>query len=528
MGSDVSEIEDLVRNGETGNIEFKEYLSRGVHLKKDRKQGLASQMKYRVLSGKGRAIYLIGVSDEGEIKGLPKGKFQETIEVLESITGEAGLTIVDRSYLRYNGGTVGKVVIEEWRTGKEHLLIATAGHVDHGKSTLVGTLVSGNLDDGRGKTRRYLDTQKHEIERGLSADLSYAVYGFGDDGEVFRIKNPLSKRDKAGVVGRSKKLVSFVDTVGHEPWLRTTIRGIVGQKLDYGVLTIAGDDGITHVTKEHLAIFLAMELPVIIVITKCDRAVKKHLEGEIAGLLDLVGKVPKFIRSERDIELLPPFGETGLLVPVLRTSAKTGEGLGLLDELFLRLPKRATKLEREKEFLMYIDKVYQVPGVGVVVSGSIKQGVVNKGDEMFLGPDAEGKFHGVRVSSMEIHHFAVDSAEVGEIIGISLKGLDLEMHRGMVLSASPDLKTSKEFKADVVVLNHPTKISDGYEPVIHLETISESIMVTPLDADYLAAGDRGRVKMRFKYRPYYIKEGQKFIFREGRSKGIGRVVETGR
>ncbi|MEE8168176.1 MAG: GTP-binding protein [Candidatus Hydrothermarchaeales archaeon] len=525
MALDVSEIEALVRNGETENVEFKEYLRRKIHLEKDRKQGLASQMKYRVLNGRGRAIYLVGVSDGGEIKGLPRGKFDETIDVLGSIAKEAGLAITEKNYFRYNGGTVGKLVIEEWKMSKEHLLIGTAGHVDHGKSTLVGTLVSGQLDDGSGKTRRYLDTQKHEIERGLSADLSYAVYGFGDNGKAIRLNNPLSKKEKASVVANSKKIVTFVDTVGHEPWLRTTIRGIVGQKLDYGVLTIAADDGITHVTKEHLAILLAMELPVIIVITKNDKTIKHDLEDEIAGLLSLIGKVPKFIYSERDLELLPPFWETMVLVPVVKTSAKSGEGLELLDKLFMRLPKRASVVDRAKEFLMYLDKVYHVPGVGTVVSGSIKQGAVKKGDELFLGPDVDGKFHRVRVSSMEIHHFSVDSAEVGEIIGIALKGLDMEIERGMVLTAVRNLETTKEFEADIIVLNHPTKISDGYEPVIHLETLSESIRITPLDAEFLAAGDRGRVRMKFKYHPYYLKEGQKFVFREGKSKGVGTVIK---
>lgn len=514
----------MARRGETANVEFKEYLKKKIHLEKDRMQGLASQMRYRVLSGNGRAIYLVGVDDKGEIHGLNQRHYDETVEVLDVIAREAGLSIIERNCYPHNGGVVGKLIIETLRLTKEHLLIGTAGHVDHGKSTLVGTLVSGELDDGDGKTRRYLDTQKHEIERGLSADLSYAVYGFDGEGRVMRLKNPLSKREKAGVVEKAGKIVSFVDTVGHEPWLRTTIRGIVGQKLDYGVLTIAVDDGITHVTKEHLGILLAMDLPVIIAVTKCDRPVRKNLEVEIADLLALVGKVPQFLRSEHDIEMLQPFWETKFLVPVVRTSAKTGEGLELLDRLFLHLPKRAARFERDKDFLMYIDKVYTVPGVGTVVSGSIKQGVVKKGVELLLGPDADGVFHKVKVASLEIHHFSVDTAEVGEIIGIALKNPDLEIRRGMVLAEDVEVKASKEFEADIVILNHPTRVADGYEPVIHLETISETIRITPLDAEFLAAGDRGLVRMRFKYHPYCIREGQRFIFREGRSKGIGTVV----
>ena len=127
----------------------------------------------------------------------------------------------------------------------EHIVVGTAGHVDHGKSTLVGSLVTGQPDDGEGGTRSYLDVQPHEIERGLSADLSYGVYGFVD-GEPARVDDPTRKGDRAAVVADADRLVSFVDTVGHEPWLRTTIRGLVGQKLDYGLLTVAADDGPTE------------------------------------------------------------------------------------------------------------------------------------------------------------------------------------------------------------------------------------------------------------------------------------------
>jgi elongation factor 1-alpha len=79
---------------------------------------------------------------------------------------------------------------------RKHLLVGVAGHVDHGKSTLVGTLTTGSLDNGSGQTRIFLDVQKHEIERGLSADLSFAVYGFCNDKPV-RVENPLKKKEKS-------------------------------------------------------------------------------------------------------------------------------------------------------------------------------------------------------------------------------------------------------------------------------------------------------------------------------------------
>jgi len=524
----MKELLRLAGRGEGGNLEFKRRLSRSVHLRRERKQSLACQLRYRAASGSGRAVYLIGVDDSGSVVGLSRDELEESVEVLSEIAAEAGFAITSRKDYALNGRHCAMLVLERSRLEKEHLLIAVAGHVDHGKSTLVGTLVSGEADDGSGKTRRYLDTRKHEIERGLSAELSYAVYGFTSSGEPVRLRNPLSRRERAEVVRKAAKVVSFVDTVGHEPWLRTTIRGIVGQKLDYGLLTIAGNEGITHITKEHLGIMLAMDLPVIVVITKCDLAGDlKELQREIARLLAVVGRVPKFIDSLKDLEQLGSFWQTGALVPVLAVSAVTGEGLELLDRLLYMLPKRVSQPERSASFLMYIDKIYSIQGVGMVVSGSVKRGAVRRGETLFLGPDREGKFHRVRSTSIEVHHLSVENAEVGEVVGIAIKGSPVEPRRGMVLS-SAELKAARAFTAEIVVLNHPTRIASGYEPVVHLETISEAVVLEPLEREYLAAGDRGRVRMTFKYHPHYVEVGQRFVFREGRSKGIGVVTEVHR
>ncbi|NOZ83106.1 MAG: GTP-binding protein [Euryarchaeota archaeon] len=522
----MKELLKLAGRGEGGNLEFKRCLSRRVHLQRDRKQSLACQLRYRAANGSGRAVYLIGVDDSGQVHGLSREELEESVEVLSEIASEAGFTVTRRKDYAMNGRYCAMLVLERSRLEKEHLLVAIAGHVDHGKSTLVGTLVSGELDDGSGRTRRYLDTRKHEIERGLSADLSYAVYGFTSSGEPVRLRNPLSKRERAEVVSRAAKLVSFVDTVGHEPWLRTTIRGIVGQKLDYGILTVAANEGITHITKEHLGIMLAMDLPVIVVITKSDLVEDvAELQRELSRLLALVGRVPKFIDSPRDLEQLGNFWQTGALVPVLAVSAVTGEKLELLERLLYMLPKRVSQPERSAEFLMYIDKIYRVPGAGTVVSGSVKRGSVRRGERLYLGPDADGRFHRVRSTSIEVHHLSVENAEVGEVVGIAIKGTELEPRRGMVLS-SAELRAAKSFTAEVVVLNHPTRVAAGYEPVVHLETISEAVVLEPLEREYLAAGDRGRVRMTFKYHPHYVEVGQRFVFREGRSKGIGVVTEV--
>ena len=84
---------------------------------------------------------------------------------------------------------------------------------------------------------------------------------------------------------------------------------------------------------------------------------------------------------------------------------------------------------------------------------------------------------------------------------------------------------SREFAAEVMVLNHPTRIHDGYEPVVHLETVSETVSIHP-DEGQLLPGDSGAATVRFKFRPYTVEEGQRFVFREGSSKGVGTVTDV--
>ena len=540
MSADRSALRRAIERGERdgGEIEFKERLTREVHLTDGRMESLVAQLRHRVLSGDGEATYVLGVTDDGGLAGISPDAFSETMDVLSLLADEADTHIADvetwSAGSAGDGSTAGLVGLATLREGgmfetdDDHLVIGTAGHVDHGKSTLVGTLVTGRADDGEGGTRGFLDVQPHEVERGLSADLSYAVYGFDDDGgEPVRMDNPHRKSDRAGIVEEADRLVSFVDTVGHEPWLRTTIRGLVGQKLDYGLLVVAADDGPTKTTREHLGILLATELPTIVAITKTDAVSDERLaevEREVESTLRDAGQTPLLVDRHGIDTAVAEVGDG--VVPLLRTSAVTKEGIGTLDRLFETLPKRATP-ERE-EFRMYVDRSYKVTGVGAVASGTVNSGTVENGDELLLGPMADGSFREVEVRSIEMHYHRVDKATAGRIVGIALKGVDeSELERGMALvprEIDPD--PVREFEAEVMVLNHPTRIQEGYEPVVHVETVSEAAVFDP-EGGRLLPGDTGRTTVRFKFRPYLVDEGQRFVFREGSSKGVGTVRSIG-
>ncbi|WP_324663955.1 GTPBP1 family GTP-binding protein [Haloarcula sediminis] len=540
MSPDRAVLQRALDRGEQegGSVEFKERLTEDLHLSEGRLESLAAQLRHRVLSGDGEATYVVGVTDDGGLAGISPTEFSESMDVLSLLAEEAGAHIEEVQTWGVDSaggdssedatqGIVGVATIREGAVleDDDHIVVGTAGHVDHGKSTLVGSLVTGEADDGEGNTRGFLDVQPHEVERGLSADLSYGVYGFDGDGPV-RMDNPHRKTDRARVVEESDRLVSFVDTVGHEPWLRTTIRGLVGQKLDYGLLTVAADDGVTETTREHLGILLATELPTIVALTKTDLVTDdrvSEVEREVERALRDVDKTPLRVERHGVDAAIEEISET--VVPVVTTSAVTQDGLDTLDEMFERLPKTGGEVG---EFRLYIDRTYNVQGVGAVASGTVKSGEVEAGDELLLGPMQDGGFREVEVRSIEMHYHRVDEAKAGRIVGIALKGVrEADIERGMVLlPREADPHPVREFEAEVMVLNHPTRIGDGYEPVVHLETISEAAQFYP-EGGQLLPGDAGRTTVRFKFRSYLVEEGQKFVFREGRSKGVGTVTDVG-
>ncbi|MFB6268544.1 MAG: GTPBP1 family GTP-binding protein [Halobacterium sp.] len=539
MGRDRARLVAALESGEQegGSVEFKERFSRDVHLADGRMESLAAQLRHRVLSGDGEAEYVLGVTDDGGLAGVSPETFSETMDVLSLLAEEAGAHIADvqtwgvDSVADGDGpeeGIVGVATVQDGASltqEDDHLIVGTAGHVDHGKSTLVGSLVTGDPDDGDGDTREFLDVQPHEVERGLSADLSYGVYGFDEDGPL-HVRNPDRKDERAAVVEQADRVVSFVDTVGHEPWLSTTIRGLVGQKLDYGLLTVAADDGPTETTKEHIGVLLATELPTIVAITKTDIVDDERVvevEREVERLLRNTGRSPLPVERHGVDAAVEEIGDN--VVPIVRTSAVTMQGMDVLDELFERLPKTTAA---SGPFRMYIDRTYNVTGVGAVASGTVKSGTVEAGDELLLGPFPDGEFKTVEVRSIEMHYHRVDRAQAGRIVGIALKGVrEEDVERGMVLlPGHADPEPVREFEAEVMVLNHPTRIDAGYEPVVHLETIGEAARFEPSDGQLLP-GDTGETSVRFKFRPYLVEEGQRFVFREGASKGVGTVTSVG-
>ena len=157
MAPDRAVLERALDAGERegGSVEFKERLTKDLHLADGKLESLAAQLRHRVLSGDGEATYVVGVTDAGGLAGISHDDFAESMDVLSLLAEEADAHIESVDTWGIEDGLVGVATIREGALLEDdgHIVVGTAGHVDHGKSTLVGSLVTGRPDDGEGSTR---------------------------------------------------------------------------------------------------------------------------------------------------------------------------------------------------------------------------------------------------------------------------------------------------------------------------------------------------------------------------------------
>lgn len=491
-------------------------------------------MRYRLNEGGGEAFYEIGVSDDGEPIGLTEEEIEKSLQVLERAAGLIGAKC---RLLRVGKGRVGKIAEVHIRVSREgrlpiFLVIPVLGNVDAGKSSLVGVLCTGELDDGRGSAMSKVARYVHEIKSGRTSSISTHPLGFTDDGQVVN-HSLLSPLDEAQVFLKSSKIVNLVDLGGHERYLRTTLKGVMGRTPDYALLVVGANAGIVGTTKEHLGITVALKIPIAVVITKVDMVGEERVRevlDDIFRLLKMPGinKIPLLVKDVDDISVAVKTMPSGRVTPVFLVSNKTGHGLNLLTLFLNLLPQRMRWEENvDKPFLMYIDDKFNVRGVGTVVSGLVLQGSVGVDDYVQIGPFDDGSSRIVRVKSIHLHRVSVQRAFPGQDVCLALSNIDYdEVAKGMcILDKSQVLKPVRVFRARVTVLHHPTTIWRGYNAVIHIHTIRQTAELLESSCEPLRTGVTAYVSFRFKYKPVYIRVGDWFVFREGRTRGIGVVTD---
>lgn len=501
---------------------------------RERLERLSTQIKYRVEEGGGEALFVLGIDDVGRIIGMNKEELDNSIKILEKAANAVGIASKVIRVEEYGGKFIAQILLRYKREENLPILlkIPLLGNVDSGKSTILGVLVTGELDDGRGKAMKMIARYLHEVVSGRTSSINYRVLGFDEVGEVvnYKLSSPL---DEANIYLKSSKVITFVDLAGHEKYLRTTLKGVLGHEDDYIMFVIGANAGPIGMAREHLGIAVALKIPLFVVITKVDMVhptILKRVVSEIKRLLKLPGvdKIPMIIKDINDVVVASSNMQSGRLVPIFLVSSVTGVGIDLLRMFLNLLPPRLRWDDKAKGlFKLYIDDKFNVSGVGTIVSGLIHSGRISPGDQVFLGPFSDGSFRKVRIKSIEINRVPVWNAKAGQDVALALAGVKYdEIIKGMVLldkNAKP--KAIWRFDAEVTILRHPTTIKSGYQAVLHIHTIRQAAIFENTGGKYLRTGDTARVRLKFMYRPEYIEPGDRFVFREGRTRGLGRIIK---
>lgn len=191
------------------------------------------------------------------------------------------------------------------------------------------------------------------------------------------------------------------------------------------------------------------------------------------------------------------------------------------------------RYDADAPFEFHVNDTFSVPFVGTVVSGIIKSGVVHAGDNVIIGPDSLGQFTQTSIRSIERKRIAVPAASAGQSASFALKKIRRkEVRKGMVvlpkpLDGAPLPKVYSEFVADVLILNHVTTIKKKYQAMLHVGPVSQTCSIIDVDRPFIRTGDRATVAFRFVQRPEYLAPGDRLLFREGRTKGLGIVKAVG-
>lgn len=354
------------------------------------------------------------------------------------------------------------------------MIVATAGHVDHGKTLLVKALTGVDTD-----------RLPEEKKRGLTIDLGFAYHDLGDG-----------------------ELTGFVDVPGHERFIRTMLAGVSG--IDFVVFVVAADDGPMPQTAEHLAIMDLLEVRHgVVALTKIDRVSESRVAEVTAGIADLLAAT---CLSE---------------APIIPVSAMTGEGIEALRESIRTAAGEVPARVIEGNFRLAIDRSFLLAGAGRVVTGTVFSGMAQVGDQLMLAP-ARAE---VRVREIHAQNRASDKAVAGQRCALNVVGGDLrrtEIHRGDWIVAEPACFGVTRFDARIRVLPEEARALKNRTPVhVHAGAADVTGRVVTLDGADIAPGAEGLVQIQLD-RAIGMVHGDRVILRDQsalRTLGGGVVLD---
>lgn len=492
---------------------------------------LQKKLMERIEDGRGETIFDIGIAEDDGESGLKEDEYDASVATLQSLAATLDADCVLLRQRKTEQGLAGQYLVRRRVVQQDFLEIrvAVVGNVDAGKSTLLGVLTHGELDNGRGHARQKLFRHKHEMESGRTSSVGNDILGFDSLGNVVN-KPEHGSLDWVKICEKSSKVITFIDLAGHERYLKTTVFGMTGHVPDFSMLMVGANAGIVGMTKEHLGLALALSVPVFVVVTKIDMCPPNVLQDTLRLLVRILKspgcrKVPVMVKSSDDVVISATNFVSERLCPIFQVSNVNGDNLDLL-KMFLNLltTRMASHDSEPAEF--QIDDTYSVPGVGTVVSGTTLKGVIRLNDTLMLGPDPLGHFIPIAVKSIHRKRMAVREVRGGQTASFALKKIKRsQIRKGMVM-VSPALNPTAcwEFEGEILVLHHPTTISSRYQAMVHCGSIRQTASILSMSAECLRTGDKAVVHFRFIKHPEYLKPGQRMVFREGRTKAVGNVL----
>ncbi len=392
---------------------------------------------------------------------------------------------------------------------KPHLNLVFIGHVDHGKSTLVGRLLydSGALSE---QEYRKLEAEAQERGKGTFA-FAYAMDNLKEERERGVTIDVAYKRFEG-----KKNNFTIIDAPGHKDFVKNMITGT--SQADAAVLVVAAKEGVQPQTKEHAFLAQVMGLKQIIVaINKMDEvnfeeAKFKEVQDSMKKLLTGVGF------KENMIQFIPVSAWVGDNVVKKSEKMTWHKGSTLMDALD---EFKASELPTGKPLRLPIQDVYNIKGVGVVPVGRVETGILKPGDKVIINPPGVT----TEVKTIEMHHEQLPEAKPGDNVGFNVRGIGKgDIARGDVIGHVSDPPTIvKDFIAQIVVLSHPTAIPVGYTPVFHMHTAQLSCTITEIqkkldpktgqvkeeNPKFLKTGDAAIVKI-VPTKPVVLEEYKKF------------------
>ncbi|KAF8561421.1 hypothetical protein P879_05898 [Paragonimus westermani] len=278
---------------EVGNIEYKRKL---VNPTPNRFEHLVTQMKWRLNEGGGEAIYRLGVDDDGHIGGLAPSELASSLTTLERMAKRLDATVhllrertIDPPTVpdfcqnnmpdtsdKQTRKAMELLVRQSPQTnhGRPNLCLAVLGGMDAGKSTLIGVLTDGELDNARGRARLNLFRHLHEVQSGRTSCLSRELLGFDTSGNVTnytRSNGQVRRCTIDELVRNSWQLITLLDSAGHSKYQRTTLAGLARAQPVGVLLVVSATTGLTAIGLEHAQLAFTLGLPMAVIISKIDQ-----------------------------------------------------------------------------------------------------------------------------------------------------------------------------------------------------------------------------------------------------------------